>query len=56
MEGEMVVRGRQGRRRMQILDYVKEMKGYNKIKSRSTRLYSVENSFRTRLWTCLWAG
>ena len=53
IEGEIKVTGRRGRRRKQILDYVKEMRGYRRMKSRSTRSYSVENSFWTRPWTCL---
>ena len=54
IEGETEVTGRRGRRRKQmILDYVKEMKRYRKMKSRSTRSYSVVNACWTRLWTCL---
>jgi len=52
-EGEIEVTGRRGRRRKQILDNVKEMRGYRRMKGRSIRSYSVENLFWTRLWTCL---
>jgi len=53
IEGEIEVTGRRGRRRKQILDNVKEMRGYRRMKGRSIRSYSVENLFWTRLWTCL---
>lgn len=44
--------GRRRRRRMQLLDGVKETRGYCKVKKGSARSLSVENWLWTRLRTC----
>ena len=52
IEGSIVVAGRRGRRRKQILDDVKGKNMVLDIERGSTRSQSVENSFWKRLWTC----
>jgi len=44
-------KGSRGRKRKQLLDDLKEMGGYNKLKRGSTKSHSVENSLWKRLWT-----
>jgi hypothetical protein len=46
------MRGRQGRRRKQLLDDLKEKRKYWKLKKGSTRSHPVENSLWKRLRTC----
>jgi hypothetical protein len=52
IEGRIQVRERGGRRRKLILDELKEMRGYWKLKEGSTRPLSVESSICKSLWTC----
>jgi len=47
MEGRMVVTGRRGRGRKQLMDDVKEKGGYCKLKEEAA-----ENSLWKKLWTC----
>jgi hypothetical protein len=56
LEGEIEVTGRQGRRRKQLLDYLKKKARILGIKRESTRWRSVENSFWKSLWTCRKTG
>jgi hypothetical protein len=55
IEGKIVVRiyvtGRQGRRREELLDDLKEKTSYWKQRG-GTRSQSMENSLWKRLWTC----
>ena len=43
--------GVQGRKRIKLLDDLKEKRGYWKLKEARTRSQSVENSLWKRLWT-----
>jgi hypothetical protein len=52
IEGRIEVTGRRGRRRKQLLDDLKETRGYWKFKRGSSRSHCVENSSCNRLWTC----
>ena len=45
------VGGSRGSKRKQLLDDLKEMGRYNKLKRGSTKLHSVENSLWKNLWT-----
>ena len=46
------MKGRQGRRRTQLLDDIEDTERIQDIERRSTRSFSVENSLWKRLWTC----
>jgi hypothetical protein len=52
IEGRVEVAGRRGRKRKQLLDDLKETRGYWKWKKRSTRSQFVENLLWKRQWTC----
>jgi macrodomain Ter protein organizer (MatP/YcbG family) len=52
IDGTINVMGRQGRRCKQLLDGLKETRGYWKIERGSTRSYSMQNSHWKRIWTC----
>jgi hypothetical protein len=51
IERQMEVAGSRGRKRKQLLDDLKEMGGYRKLKRGSTKSYLVKNSPRKGLWT-----
>ena len=52
IEGRIEVIGRRGGRRKQLLDDLKGKEMIMKIKTRSIRSQSVENSLGRRLWSC----
>jgi hypothetical protein len=51
MEGKIEVTGRRGRKRKQLLDDLKERRGYCKLKQEALDELSVENWRWKRLWT-----
>jgi hypothetical protein len=51
MKGRIEVTGRRGKRRKQLLDDLKEKRGYWKLKG-STKSHSVENLLWKGLWNC----
>jgi hypothetical protein len=53
IKGGIEVTGRQGRRRKQPLDDLKDARRYRKLKEEALLSHSVENSVRGKsLWTC----
>jgi hypothetical protein len=52
VEGRIQVTGRQGGRRKQLLDNLKEKERILEVKTRSTRSQSLENSLGKSLWSC----
>jgi hypothetical protein len=56
IEGNIEIRievtGRRGRRRKQLLNYLKETRGYCEIETGSRRLHFVMKSHGKSLWTC----
>jgi hypothetical protein len=52
IKGGIEVTGRRGRRRMKLLDNLKERRGYAHLKEEARRLHFVESSLWKRLWTC----